>query len=258
MSDGFEEMGLPPLGHNQPPREIDAAALFAEVDRLTAHANKWIAEVPVIQDSEKAAGGQVFIDQLRGLRDDLGLALKRERRPHDDAIAAIKDRYLDPQDKVRLSLEELQQRMRYWLKREEERLAAERIARERAADEARFKAEELDQLANTAGATIETQLAAERAAAAARDAEHDAQRAARARPRVRSDYSKKAMVLHSNWKGRVVDYDKAIAYYRRHAAFIEGSKKLMEQAATRVAKAVSGDQNQAPPGIEFYNEERAQ
>lgn len=253
MSDGLEEMGLPPLGHNKPPESTP----FERASELVRNCNRWLAERPSIVDAEMAGAAQTFTDQLRAVRDDLGLALKRERRPHDDAIEQIKRRYADPQELVRIALERMQKLNADWLKRERERLEAERVERERQADAAIVQAAQLDHAAQQPGASVETQLAAQRANERAAELTDAATRAP-VRPQVRGDYSARAMSLRSNWKGRVVSFNEALAHYADHADFRAGATTLMEQSASRLAKKVKGDQSKAPPGVQFYNDERAQ
>ena len=252
MTDGLEEIGLPPLGHNKPP---EATALDRAPD-LLANCNRWLAERQTISDAEMAGAAQRFTIQLRALRDDMGNDLRRERRPHDDAIEAIKERYRDPEALVKIALFNMERLNREWLKREQDRLDAERDQRERQADAAIVEAAKADQAAQQPGASVETQLAAERANEAASEAVEAVDKVP-TRARTRDDYAEKAMSLRSNWKAKVVDSDKAIAYFADDMDVRPKMIAAIEAKASRLAKAQKG-RGPIPPGVAFYNDERAQ
>jgi len=252
MTDGLEEIGLPPLGHNKPPEPT----ALDRVTELVANCNRWLAERPIIVDAEQAGAAQRFTLQLRTLRDDLGNDLRRERRPHDDAVEAIKNRYRDPQELVALALDAMEKKNRDWLKREQDRLDAERIERERLADAAIVEAAEAARAADKPGATVDDMLAAARKEEAAAAAVEHAQRTP-TRARTRDDYAPRAMSLHSNWKARVVDEPQALKHYAKHPAIRTAALAAIVKVATKLSQLSKGSPAAQPPGVEFWNDERA-
>jgi hypothetical protein len=250
MTDGLEDIGLPPIGHNKPP-ELTAIERTPE---LIDNCNRWLAERPEVTDPEMAGAAQRFTLQLRALRDDLDKELRSDRRPHDDAIAVIKAAYLDPQQLVEIALVQMEKRNRGWLKREQDRLDAERAERQRQADEAKRKTNEaLEQAA--AKPSVEAELAAQRALDAEMEAKRAAQRAP-TRARTRDDYASKAMSLHSRWKARVIDERAALKHYAKHPAIRAAALAAIVKVATDLAKDQKG-KPPVPPGVEFWNDERA-
>jgi hypothetical protein len=251
MTDGLEEMGLPPIGHNAPPEPTAIERTQALVDNC----NRWLAERPEITDPEMAGAAQRFTIQLRALRDDLAAALKADRKPFDDAIEVLKFTYRDPQELVRIALDTMELKNRQWLKREQDRLDAERVERERQADAARYEAQEAEQLAQAPGASVETQLAAQRARDAATEAVDTAARTP-TKARVRDDYAPRAMSLHSRWKARVIDETAALKHYAKHPDIRAAALAAIVKVATKLAKDQKG-KPPIPPGVEFWNDERA-
>lgn len=250
MSDGLEEMGLPALGHNKPPTPLE------RTPPLVDNCNRWLAERPEITDPEMAGAAQRFTLQLRTLRDDLAAALKADRKPHDDAIVAVRALYADPQELVRIALDKMEAKNRGWLKREQDRLDAERAERQRLADAARAEAARLDQAAQQEGASVETQLAAQRASDAAEAAADTALRTP-TKARTRDDFAPRAMSLHARWKAKVVNERDALKHYAKHPAIRAAALAAIVKVATDLAKAVKGDTTKQPPGIEFWNDEKA-
>lgn len=253
MTDGLEELGLPPLGHNKPPEP----SIIDRVRDLIGNCNRWLAERPAIIDADMAGAAQTFTEQLRAARDDLDVEQKALTQPHDDAIAAIKATFRDPRDMVKIALDAMGERNKAWLKRESDRLDAERLARLQAARDAAIAAEKADRAAQKPGASVEAQLAAQRASEAAEQAIDSAQRVP-VRAQTRGDYASKAMSLHANWKARIVDADAALKHYAGDDDVRRAALDAVVKKATKLAKGVKGDQKHAPPGIHFWNDERAQ
>jgi len=250
MTDGLEDMGLPPLGHNKPPEPSAIERMPALVDNC----NRWLAERPEITDTEMAGAAQRFTIQLRALRDDLAAALKADRKPFDDAIAVLKATYLDPQELVRIALDKMEAKNRGWLKREQDRLDAERFERERLAEIARLEANAAMERAATKP-SVEAELQAQRATDAFLDATEAAQRTP-TRARTRDDYAPRAMSLHSRWKAKVVDETAALKHYAKHPDIRAAALDAIVKVATKLAKDQKG-KPPLPPGIAFWNDERA-
>lgn len=255
MTDGLEELGLPPLGHNKPPD--DAATkheeLFKVAGTLTGTVNKWLAERPAITDAEMAKAAQLMIDQLRKVRGQLEAALKAEREPIDLALAAVRLMFKVPTDTVQLGLDHMLAKMEAWLKGERERLAQEQLQREREADAAIEQAAILSHEAEKPGASLELQLQARDAEARAAQLT-DKATAGPARPHVKGDFARRAMGLTSRWKARIVDPRAALRHYAKHETVRQAALVAVLKLATAEAKACKG-QGEPPPGCQFYNDQ---
>jgi len=208
MTDGLEEIGLPPIGHNKPPpyEPSDAALkLFGEADALLAHAERWKAERPEFTDGDMAAAGQLTIDQLRAVMAALDSERKAAAKPHDEAITIIDARFTPTLDRLKECVTSLREKATVWLKRERDRLAA-------ASDPAR--------------------------------------------PRLKGDYSRRAMGLRSNWKARIIDEQAALRHYAKHPVIRAAALAAIRKVASDEAVASKGS-SKPPPGCEFFNDERA-
>jgi predicted phage tail protein len=256
MTDGFDELGLPPIGHNMPPAtepSPEATAALARSDQLIATVNKWLAERPQIADSEQAGAAQLLIDQLRVAALDLDTTAKADRKPYEDAIFLIRSRFAPHVERVDIGLRAMLGKMADWLQRERHRLADERAAKAKAAADAIEKAEQLRREAAQDGATVEQQQQADQAQRAAKASVKQAN-AVPDRPQVKGDYAKRAMSLRSNWKARVTDPAVALRHYAKHPAIREAALKAIVKVASDEARAVKGI-GRPPPGCEFYNDE---
>jgi len=81
------------------------------------------------------------------------------------------------------------------------------------------------------------------------------------RPRIKDDQSAKAMSLHSNWKARIIDEPLAVKSYGPHPDVKIAVSNARLAAITKVATSDAKkhrDQKMAKPGIEYFNDERAQ
>ena len=249
MTDGLEEMGLPPPGHNRPPPDVVERA-----DTLIDTVNRWLAERPLIVDAEQAGAAQLLVDQLRKARDDLDAERKAESEPLDLALYVVRLKYKRPTDKVEVALDAMRPKLTDWLQRERNRLNTEATARKLAAEQARAEANAAIERASTRP-SVEAELAAREATAAALDAE-DAAGSGPARARVKGDYAERAMSLRSNWQARIVDEQAALKYYAKHPAVRIAALAAIRKIATSHAKQAK-DPARSPPGVLFYNDEGA-
>jgi hypothetical protein len=233
-------------GHNRPPEPmIDRA--FA----LVGTASRWIAERPTIDDRETAGRAQDFVSQLRAGKADLEAEWKAARKPHDEAIAALRTRYRDPLDMVVIALFRMGEKLAPWLQAERDRLADEAEQQRAAAVEAAAHAELARQKA--ASGNIEAELAA-------RHADEAAQRAAKLaakptpRARIKGDLSAKAMSLREHWRAEVTDAAAALDFFGQRPEV----KAAALEAATRLASAMARElknEAKAPPGYRFVKSE---
>lgn len=245
-----EELGLPPLDHNQPPSDV-----FIRAADLIETTNRWLKERSVIADAEMAGAAQRLMGQLRAAREDLNKAKKAERKPHDDAVAAINARYLDPSELVDLALSKMEPLTRAWLQAETLRLERVSAEKRRIAAEAIQVAQQATDAAHKVGASVEAHLAADRAIKTAETLADEAA-ALLTRARLRDDQMTRAMSLHRTWRARVIDEAKALDTYAGHPEVKAAALASITRVASREAKAAK-DPAKAPPGVEFFVTETA-
>lgn len=238
-------------GHNQPPEPTP----IERGEALVAAANLWTATVPKIADAEQAGRAQAFIDQLRLETAAVEAAQKAERKPHDDAIVAIRAKYRQPLELLGIALDKMKWLAGGWLDREKARLAHEANERKRIAAEAEAAARVSRETAARAGATVEAE-------AAARKAEEEAEAAAAQaatpveRPQIKGELSARAMSLRTTWRAVITDEGKALRYFARHPDIRAAALAAIVKVATKQAKELK-DTSKAPPGVRFEKEEKA-
>jgi hypothetical protein len=240
----------PGQGHNQPP--VD---LFNRATELVKNANRWRTERQTIVDEEMAGAAARFIAQLRAARDDLRDQFTTERKPFDDAIFNLRQKYNDPLALIDIALNAMVLLNTDWLRRKRDRLEDEKRRQQEKADAAIAEAARLSHQASQPGATVEQEHAAaeaeERAAQLTEAALDPAERA-----QVRDDQTARAMSLRSNWQAVIVNDELAINSYRRHPDVRQAILTQIKKTATREAK-LQKDPTKAKPGIEYVNNERA-
>lgn len=177
----MNDMTPPPRGHNNPPDyDADAyAALKSRVGDFADAAGEWL-DLGEIRDEEQAGKIEDFITGARGLWREIDDERKREKEPHLTAGKAVDEAFKGLLGPIEKAVEKTKNLRTNWLRREKNRLDAERaeaqrIAREQAevAEAARRAAEERNDVIG--------QAEAEQAAARARGAEDLAAREVRAR-----------------------------------------------------------------------------
>jgi hypothetical protein len=240
----------PGLGHNQPPPDP-----IGRARELVATANRWITERSEIVDNEMAGVAQDFLRQLRANRDDLEASMKAERKPLDDAVAAIRVKYRDPLELVGIALTKMREKLAPWLKRQQDRLDAEAAERGRVAADAAAQADAARRTAQQTG-TVEAELNAQRAAQQLEEAQRAAAKPI-GRARVRGDLSDRASSLRTLWYAVVVDEDKALRSYRKDPTVRAAALIAATRLASALAKELRGNPRCCPVGFEFKKREIA-
>jgi len=123
------------IGDNQPPSALTTAI------ELTSTATSWLAERPEIADADTAKEAGEIVDKLRATKKSLAAAQKDDLAPHNQAITDIKAQYKAPADQLEAALNALLALSAAWLKRERDRIAAEKAAQEAEARRLREEAE---------------------------------------------------------------------------------------------------------------------
>lgn len=233
------------IGHNVSPDSFGGRINRARA--LLKKADEWTqTEV----DDEATAGVlETLIEQIKAHRDLMDDERKAARRPHDDAVKAVQEKYRPHLTALDTAYKAMKAKGKAWLDKLAARKAeAERKAREEAEKQAR-EAEEARQAAEASGSVTDT-VAAEEAARKASEAQEAAEAAAATPVQMRSQYGSRARSVRKVWTAKVVDLEKALAHYGG-CPEIKAAVLSLAKADAREAK----DAKVAPAGVEFYQEE---
>jgi hypothetical protein len=219
----------PGPGHNL----VSPLDLIRErVEELCAATNDWNARVAEISDEHTAQRCDDFLNQLTAELKKLAEQEKAEKAPHQHEIKRIGLAY----GGLRLVLETakamIQPKLRDWLNRKRERLAAEK-ARQKA--EAARLAREAEIAAAKAGPTVESQVRAQEARRRAEEAAALADDPV-SRAQVRGQYSPRARSLRVSWAAEVTDIVRCFIRYQDHPDVLAVLTKL----ASAEARATHG------------------
>lgn len=234
----------PSLGHNRPPEPTP----LERASDLVANANRWTTERPTITDEEQAGAAQDFVGQLRDVRADLEVALKAERKPHDDAIGAIRIKYRDPLELIGIALLKMNGLLAPWLEAKDARLRRDAEERQRQADAAKQAAERATTAALQDG-SVEAELEARRRIEEANKLEVAAAKPV-GRAQVKGDYSDRAMSLREYWSAQVTDETLALRSYAKHETVRRAALTQALREANKLARELK-DESKAPPGFKF-------
>lgn len=120
----------PGIGHNNPSLVEHGLDTFKAL-------SDWTNEHPVVQTEEEAREGKALVDRAKLCVKDMEDERKRRQQPHTDAIEKIREEYREPRTLLESICAELTGRLNAYVE-------AERIKREKAAQEARRAAEEAE------------------------------------------------------------------------------------------------------------------
>lgn len=250
--------GTPGLGHNNPPSEFQAAfdTVKGRVEKIAEVGNRWLTERPEITDADMAGKCTDFIAQVNAALKDVEAARRAEKKPHEDAAKAVDARFRPLGDLLGKIKEMLQPRLTAWLRKEQDRIAAEKAEAERKAREAQQEAERKAREAEEAaqkpgadalGAAIAAEEAKKRAAEEAKSA------ATPIRAQAKGDYGTRAASLRTYYSAQIVDVMKALRAFKDHPDVVAA----LQKAANEAAREAKGDLSKAPSGVVFVAEQRA-
>lgn len=241
------------LGANHPPEPTVEAAAPTGYDAIIIHITDLLTEARNWADG-KAAENQAQADEISRLIDELRKAEKTaddarvvEKKPLDDQIAAIQERYnvyIAPlknkkPGKIPVAVEALKAALKPYLDKLEEakRAEAERLRKEAAA--AAEKAAEAARAAATS-ADIEQREAAEDLVAAAADLQADAKRAEK--DRAHAVGGSRAMGLRTVYRAVLTDRGQALRHYAatQPDELVALLQRLADQDVRRSIRSIPG------------------
>jgi hypothetical protein len=268
------EIGLPQRGHNNPPEPTP----LEKAEQLIPACDEWTAKGALTSEDEARVLGE-FLVQIRKAREMIKAGAVEDRKPHLDALAAIRAtvaHLMEPheqaletigaravrlQAKLEIAIERIAGSKKVtgllaeWMSREQARLKAEADAKRKEAEDAARAAERASDRAAIDG-TIDAAAAAEEAAQAADEAAAAARKAP-TRARVRGDLQARANALHDYWSAAIKDWPLARKAYRRNEKVMKAYDDAVQIAANDEARRVK-DPAKAPPGVEFIKREQVQ
>ena len=221
-------------------------ALALNLDDLLLEARNW-ADGNAAETQEQVDAIAELIDGLSGGSKALEAERVKEKKPHDDAVKAIQDRYnvyLAPtsnktvKGKVPLAIEALNAAKRPFLLKREQEIEAER---HKAREEAEAKAQQAAEAARQASAS---DLSAQEAADALLREAEQAQKAAKEADKAKAHAygSGKAQGLRTKWVAEVTDLNAATKFYWRTnpEAFAQLVQKLADDDARQNRRSAEG------------------
>lgn len=236
------------LGHNMPPEPT----VLDRCREIIAAANAGIRSIKVIDNEEVAGRCQGFVSQLRETQADLEAARKAEIDPLQAAMAAIREKYVDPLALITLARAALQPLLDDWLERKRIKLADEKAKQQADAVAAQAAADRLRRNAEQAEATLQQRLEARRAQERA-DALADTASKPVQRAQIKGEFNpERAMSQRPQWRAEITDAALAAAVYASRPEVIEALTKAASADARRLKDTAA-----APPGVRFIETRRA-
>lgn len=230
------------IGHNsRTPEQM-------RVDDLMAAANTWLDTVKEITDEETAKACDDFLKQVKDEADALEKARKALNKPLEDQVKANNDAYRPLSamlEKAKALLTPLKTK---WLKREQDRIAAEKKAKEDEALKALQAAEDAKRAATT---SIQAAVQADEAQKAADAAMAAVEAANKAKAQVKGNYATRSSGLRTYWSATITDYTKAAIHYCDTPKMVALIQQLADADAREFKEALK------VPGVEPKSEERA-
>jgi hypothetical protein len=242
---------------NRPPELIAQDA----INKLVETANQWVTAHSVIEDEAIGTQCADFLNQLEAYQKRYDEAWDAEKKPHDEEIAKIRRKWAPLLNKIEACIQVVRPLHTAWLRLKKTRLADEREAKRREAEEAQRRADQLAAQAGAGSSAAATNLIL------AKEAEQEAQQARKAAAAVPARAQSKGALggrtrgLTQYWRAQVVDQD---AFYQ-HVRARQETEELFHRMANAEVRAKDGPRpldgqqegiNPALPGCLIYCEER--
>jgi hypothetical protein len=216
------------IGHNAPPEPID---VDATIEKLIANANAWAEQHPVVETKEIAAEAIENLNQLQKLRAQYDALRKKEKKPFDDAAAAVQNKWLPKFERIDACIKVFVRLRAGWFERDKaQREAAEREA-EREAAEAQRRSDQLTEQAQ-ARSTATNWIAATNAV---QEAVRKRQEAAAIpkKTQIRGSLGGRVHGPRTVWFAYIADQDLCYQHFRDHPDM----KALLQRLANAAARS---------------------
>lgn len=236
------------MGHNNPPSEDTRSPAQKRVDDLMAAANTWLSTVTEITDAETAKACDDFLQQVK----DEAAALETERKafnkPLEDQVKTNNDSFRPLTALLAKAKDLLTPLKTKWLKREQDRIAAEKKAAE---DEALRKLQAAEDARRAAATSVQAAVQADEAQRAADTAMVAFEAVSKAKAQVKGDWVPRSSGLRTYWSAVVIDQRKAVNHYVDHPKMVV----LVQELANADAREMKDKLD--IPGVQPKSEERA-
>jgi hypothetical protein len=235
-----------PIGHNRAPL-VDPDLLAqsrAKVDDFTQKASDWL-RLGEITSAERAGELADYIAGARGVFRRIDEARVSAKKPHDEAAKAVQGIFSPLLDAITRSVDKLKPLQAAWLRKEQQRIDAEKEEQRRAAEAKRIEAEEAAAIA-AANNSVAGELEAERLQKEARALKKAASREVTANVQSASGGGR-TMALRTIKRVRIKDINNLYRHYR--------DRPEVADVLTRLAEAdvrAKGWDGTWPPGTEVY------
>lgn len=248
-----EQDHIAPIGHNNPPPQgpympDDLAVKHAE---FAAAAAIW-AKLPEIEGQEQSQKAADFIAGAKSVEKLIDEERKRQKKPHDDAGKVVQEFFAPKVSAVKIAHETVAAKQAKWLKKENDRLRAEKAAAEKAAAESKAEAERLKAEAEARGDVVGMAEAEAREKIAAKEVKA----AGRAPVRAKAESATgggRAMSLRKVWKAEITNINHAFVSFRDRTEVAE----VLTRLALETIRG-QGENKTAPNGFAISYEEKAQ
>ncbi len=216
-------------GHNVPPVDPVETAREA-VDQLITNTERWLAEHQVITDAAAAAACEDWANQLKAHYDKCDEIRVTEKRPHDEAAAAVQSKWNPILARLKICRDAIVPLRRTWLALEQRRLDAERAEKQREAAEAALRARQLIEAARAkqiGPGSVTNQILAKEAAIEAKQAAKVAA-AVPVKAQQHGNLGGRASSLREYWFAEVVDWQECFSYFHEPDPDNPGQRQPVE------------------------------
>ena len=232
--------------------------LCQEVENAVAEANRALNAVKEIADEETAERFDGFETKLASILKAVDGQRKIEKDPHDKAAAAVQARYRPLLDRLDTAKKLVKALTTKWLIKKDALLKADAARKEQEALDAIAAAEKAAAEAEHGeGDVVGNTLRAEQAQDLATHLAVEADRAAAAKPQIKSALSARARSLRTTWKGTICDQDAVYRFFRDDLAVLELLQRLTNQHIRNCERDDQGRPVLAVSGVSLVEEKVA-
>jgi acylphosphatase len=239
------------VGHNNPPEPTPFEAVKAKINDLYGEAKNWL-DGEAIANQEQADSVQKLMRLIQAAEKEADDVRKEEARPHDEAKAAIQERYNALIGKTKtitgitvLAIDACKKALAPWLIKIDEENQRKAEESRRVAEAARVAAVEAAQQRDS----LEGSERFEQAARDARRAEDEARKAGNAKASAKGEG--RAVTLRYHYRAEVTDY----AEFARHVWTAHRSD-ITNFLDAEAAKIVGSGARNGIPGVTVHHERR--
>lgn len=247
----------PPIGDNKPPADDSLQAFRDRLVDLRTAGDAWL-KAGKIETQDEADRCEAFRKQCRAAINDAEKQRKAEKKPHDDAAAAVQKKWLPVTDSFQRIIDAVAPLLNAFAKAEADRIATER---KRLADEAEAKRLEAQRAADRAmeTGTLSAMDAAADKARELEEAEAAAKQAAETKVAIGGNVTvggiRRSATLRDFEKIEVVSPIDALTALTESGQSLEGVKDAIA-TLFRASRKANPEKFTSCPGISITTEQK--